>query len=254
MQEQLYCEQSEFGPDYCEQSEFGPDEDGWTDEGGDSPPPPGKDEMKELLNEHRSKLQPTEVVQTFKQSRRGVTEKLNREARQASRHKYHCKSRTSIKKYSSQQQIPSVGSNGMLLIDFDEMRYETIQGTKTTPTILLSQPTLVVSGVTSADSFVKGFGLRLREKYLVDQLQKLVQPFRDAYNHWASVDQKSVFRTEQNHNAYIGFGDPANLCPACFAPDISEPEPLGYLSVDGNFQLKRRILTVKKTFLHRYKI
>ncbi|KAK9314900.1 hypothetical protein V1524DRAFT_415930 [Lipomyces starkeyi] len=235
MQEQLYCEQSEFGPDYCEQSEFGPDEDGWTDEGGDSPPPPGK-----------CKLSSSRVGVSLRSS----TEKLAKPVAT----NITAKSRTSIKKYSSQQQIPSVGSNGMLLIDFDEMRYETIQGTKTTPTILLSQPTLVVSGVTSADSFVKGFGLRLREKYLVDQLQKLVQPFRDAYNHWASVDQKSVFRTEQNHNAYIGFGDPANLCPACFAPDISEPEPLGYLSVDGNFQLKRRILTVKKTFLHRYKI
>ncbi|KAJ8102676.1 hypothetical protein POJ06DRAFT_235640 [Lipomyces tetrasporus] len=142
-----------------------------------------------------------------------------------------------------------------------EMKYESIQGTKAAPTILhlirrgywsytchrpgvallAAYHAQVVSGVTSAENFAKGFGVRLREKYLVNQLLKLAQPFRDAYNHWVSIDQecrldfdKSVLRND------LGFVDPANLGPACFAPDISEPEPLGYLSVDGNFQLKRR--------------
>ncbi|KAK9240005.1 hypothetical protein V1525DRAFT_386013 [Lipomyces kononenkoae] len=248
-----------------EQSEFGVGDDGWVDLPEEYTPLQRKT-MTELLNEYRTNLQPTEVVQIFKQSNRGITEKLNRDARRSSRQKYHSKIKDEYKKHSSQQPIPPVGSNGILLIDFDEMRYEAIQGTKATPTILhlirrgywshtCHRPGVafsirmiaayhcqVVSGVTSAESFVRGFGVRLKEKYLVNQLPKLTQPFRDAYNHWVSIDQeckldfeKSVFCSEQ------GFGDPANLCPACFAPDMSEAEPLGYLSVDGNFQLKRRI-------------
>ncbi|KAK9245495.1 hypothetical protein V1506DRAFT_506552 [Lipomyces tetrasporus] len=205
-----------------EQPDFGADDDGWIDARADSPPPPLKT-MRQLLNQNSDKLHPAELVHTYKQSQKGVTELIN------------------------------------------QMKYESIQGTKAAPTILhlirrgywsytchrpgvafsirmlAAYHAQVVSGVTSAENFAKGFGVRLREKYLVNQLLKLAQPFRDAYNHWVSIDQecrldfdKSVLRND------LGFVDPANLCPACFAPDISEPEPLGYLSVDGNFQLKRR--------------
>ncbi|KAK9318961.1 hypothetical protein V1517DRAFT_83004 [Lipomyces orientalis] len=248
-----------------EEPNFGADDDGWIDVRAESPPPPLKS-MGELLNQNSDKLHPAEVVHTYKQSQKGVTEQINREARQASRQKYHRNIKEEYQKYCSEQPIPPIGSNGILLIDFDEMRYENIQGTRTTPTILhlirrgywahtchrpgvafsirmlAAYHAQVVSGVTSAESFVKGFGVRLREKYLVQRLPKLAQPFRDAYSHWISIQlecrldfDKSVLQSEQ------GFSDPANLCPACFAPDESETEPLGYLSVDGNFQLKRRV-------------
>ncbi|KAK9244580.1 hypothetical protein V1506DRAFT_507350 [Lipomyces tetrasporus] len=213
-QHEAESEEPSFGAD---------DDDGWIDVRAESPPPPLKVDltslfykitltimripptMRELLNQNSDKLHPAEVVHTYKQSQKGVTEQINREARQASRQKYHHNIKEEYKKYCSEQPIPPIGSNDILLIDFDEMRYENIQGTRTTPTIL----------------------------HLIRR-----------------------------------FSDPANLCPACFAPDESETEPLGYLSVDGNFQLKRRVrasdgeedvpastefapLTEKRMFLHR---
>ncbi|KAK9326167.1 hypothetical protein V1517DRAFT_335104 [Lipomyces orientalis] len=96
-----------------EEPNFGADD---IDGRAESPPPPLKS-MRELLNQNSDKLHPAELAKPARQ-------------------KYHHNIKEEYQKYCSEQPIPPIGSNGILLIDFDEMRYENIQGTRTTPTIL----------------------------------------------------------------------------------------------------------------------
>ncbi|KAK9351250.1 hypothetical protein V1523DRAFT_398532 [Lipomyces doorenjongii] len=60
-----------------------------------------------IFNKNSDKLHPAEVVHTYNQSCRGLTEKLKCEARQASREKYHCKIKDDYKKYNSQLPQPA---------------------------------------------------------------------------------------------------------------------------------------------------
>ncbi|KAK9234368.1 hypothetical protein V1525DRAFT_422310 [Lipomyces kononenkoae] len=101
-----------------EEPNFAADNDGWIDVRVDSPPSPLKT-MRQLHNDNSDKLHAADVLRAYKQPQNGVTEQINREARQASRQKYHHKIKDEYKNYCSERPIPQISSNDILLIDFD---------------------------------------------------------------------------------------------------------------------------------------